>query len=229
MKLSLPKNYEMQVKIKIPDQDKIRSFLMSWYIIGFAGFALTYTYDLFRHLISLSILLSVVLLLLYHSNWSRTFIITSLLIFAGGWLIELAGTKTGFPFGHYQYTGLLSPLIADVPLILGLNWFFLVYCSFVITSFIPVSLTLRALAGALMMTAYDLLLEPFAIHTGMWIWEGDRVPLSNYIAWFVLSFVFIRIMFINPPEKNNKLGILLFIYQTAFFAALVLTWKLLSL
>lgn len=219
----------MQLKARIPEQDKIRSFLLSWYMIGFAGFAFTYTYDIFRQLISLSILLSVVLLLLYHKNWSLKFLISAFIIISCGWLVELIGTKTGFPFGHYYYTDLLFPLVAGVPLILGINWLFLVYCTFIISSYIPAPKNLRALAGALLMTAYDLLLEPFAIHTGMWTWEGDRVPLTNYIAWFVLSFVFIRLMYINPPEKQNRLGIHIFIYQSAFFAALVLTWKLMSL
>lgn len=219
----------MPVKLKLPEQDKIKSFLMSYYIIGFAGFTINYTYDLFRHLISFSILLSVVLLLVYHKNWSKTFIITGLIIFAGGWIIELIGTKTGFPFGEYSYSNLLTPLIAGVPLILGLNWIFLVYCSFIITSFIPAAKTFRSLIAAGLMTGYDLLLEPFAINTGMWIWEGGKVPLSNFIAWFVLSFIFVRLMYINPAEKENKLGIFLFVYQLGFFAALVLTWKLLNL
>lgn len=219
----------MPSKINIPDQDSIKSFLMSYYIIGFAGFSITYTYDFFRLLISFSILLSLTLLLLYHKNWSRRFITTGVIIIVGGWIVELIGTKTGFPFGEYGYSRLLRPLIAGVPLILGLNWLFLVYCSFVITSYIPAANTIRALAGALLMTGYDLLLEPFAIHTGMWTWQGNKVPLSNYIAWFVLSFLFIRLMYINPPEKNNKLGIYLYVYQAGLFAALLLTWKLLSL
>ena len=219
----------MAPAIKIPDQDKLRSFLMSYYIIGFAGFSIDLTYNLFRNLISFSIILSVLLLLLHHNNWSRKFIITSLIIFFGGWLSELLGTKTGFPFGEYYYSNLLKPLVGGVPLILGLNWFFLVYCSFVISSFIPAARTIQSLAGALLMTGYDLLLEPFAIHTGMWKWESGNVPLSNYIAWFILSFIFIRLIFINPPEKNNRLAIFLFVFQSGFFAALILTWKLLSL
>ncbi|MBN1388576.1 MAG: carotenoid biosynthesis protein [Bacteroidales bacterium] len=219
----------MPAKLNIPDPERIKSFLMSYYIIGFAGFSINISYDLFRQLISFSILLSLALLLVYHKNWSRTFIITALIIITGGWLIELIGTKTGFPFGEYEYSNLLRPLIAGVPLILGLNWLFLVYCSFVITSFIPAANTLRAMAGALLMTGYDFLLEPFAIHTGMWTWQEDKVPLSNYIAWFVISFVFVRLLYINPPEKDNKLGIFLFIYQAGLFAALLLTWKLLSL
>ncbi|MBS0012262.1 MAG: carotenoid biosynthesis protein [Bacteroidales bacterium] len=219
----------MPSRIKIPGQAKIRSFLMSYYIIGFAGFVIGPTYDIFRNLISFSILLSAVLLLLYHRNWSSKFILTLIIIFVLGWLIELIGTKTGFPFGEYSYTRLLVPLLAGVPVILGLNWVFLVYCSFVITSFIPAAKSIRALAGAFLMTAYDFVLEPFAMHTGMWSWEGDKVPLSNYIAWFLASFIFIRLMYINPTEKQNKLGIFLFVYQLAFFASLVLTWKILGL
>lgn len=216
----------MRAKLKIPSRDKIRSFLLSWYIIGFAGFAIPCSYDIFRRLISLSILLSVLLMLIYHHGWTPKFIITASIIFIFGWAIELMGTHTGFPFGHYEYTGLLLPQLAEVPLILGLNWFFLVYSCFIISSFIPAGNTVRSLAGALLMTGYDLLLEPFAIHTGMWIWQDDSVPLTNYIAWFVISFIFIRLMFINPPEKHNKPAIFVFIYQCAFFAALVLSWKI---
>jgi putative membrane protein len=219
----------MPAKLNIPDQERIKSFLMSYYIIGFAGFAINISYDLFRQLISFSILLSLALLLLYHKNWSRTFIITGLIIISGGWLVELIGTKTGFPFGEYEYLGLLWPLIAGVPLILGLNWLFLVYCSFIITSFIPAAKTFRSITGALLMTGYDLLLEPFARHTGMWMWQEDKVPLSNYIAWFVISFIFLRLLYINPPEKDNRLGIFLFVYQSGLFAALLLTWKLMNL
>ena len=219
----------MLSNIKVPGQDKIKSFLMSYYIIGFVGFVFGPTYNIFRYLISFSILLSAVLLLIHHHNWSRNFIIISVIIFCGGWLIELIGTKTGFPFGEYYYTGLLVPQIAGVPLILGLNWLFLVYCSFIITSFIPLPNTIRAIAGAVLMTSYDLLLEPFAVYTEMWVWQADRVPVNNYIAWFIASFIFIRLMYVNPPEKENKLGIFLFVYQAGFFGALVLTWKLLSL
>lgn len=219
----------MKAAVKIPSQDKIRSFLLSWYIIGFAGFVISHTYDIFRHLISFSILLSAVLVMLHHRNRSLRFLLVSLIIFAGGWTIELIGTKTGFPFGTYSYTRLLIPQLAGVPLILGLNWFFLVYCSFIITSFIPSSDTVRSLAGALMMTGYDLFLEPFASYTGMWVWEGGTIPFSNYISWFIISFIFLRLMYINPPEKQNKPAIFVFVYQCAFFAALVLSWKIFSL
>ncbi len=220
---------ERKKLLRIPGQDKIRSFLMSYYMIGFAGFVINYTYDIFRQLISVSIVLSVVLMMLYHRNWSRRFMVVSLIIFVCGWGIEFIGTKTGFPFGAYSYTRLLVPLLGGVPLILGLNWFFLVYCTFVISSFIPSTNTVRSLAGALMMTAYDLLLEPFATHTGMWEWEAGTIPLSNYISWFVISFIFLRLMYINKPEKQNKPGIYVFVFQAGFFAALVLTWKIMSL
>ena len=50
---------ESKKLLKIPGQDKIRSFLMSYYMIGFAGFVINYTYDIFRQLISVSIVLSV--------------------------------------------------------------------------------------------------------------------------------------------------------------------------
>ena len=40
------------------------------------------------------------------------------------------------------------------------------------------------------MTAFDILMEPAAMALNYWNWENGVVPFQNYLAWFVLSFIF---------------------------------------
>jgi len=58
-----------------------------------------------------------------------------------------------------------------------------------------------ALAG-LLCTIYDFILEPFATTVkGYWIWSDGTVPPLNYIAWFVLSTILIRLF---APAISNR-------------------------
>ena len=42
--------------------------------------------------------------------------------------VELVGTKTGMLFGDYSYGKVLGPALQGVPLIIGINWFIMMYC-----------------------------------------------------------------------------------------------------
>jgi len=55
---------------------------------------------------------------------------------------------------------------------------------------------------------------------GLWYWDKGIIPMQNYVAWFVCSFVLIRLyLWLAKPEQNPVAASLLVI-QTAFFAAL---------
>ena len=39
--------------------------------------------------------------------------------------------------------------------------------------------------GAVCMVLLDVIIEPFAVHYGLWTWKGRVLPsIVNYIAWF---------------------------------------------
>ena len=91
----------------------------------------------------------------------------------------------------------------------------------------------RALIGAALMVVYDFALEPAAIDMDMWNWGGP-VPMQNYIAWFIISFVLI--WFADKTEmvnRKNKIAAPLFFIQLLFFILLNVwmfmnnTWDLL--
>jgi uncharacterized membrane protein len=47
-----------------------------------------------------------------------------------GFLAELLGTNTGFPFGKYYYTDFLDPKVFGVPEVVPLIWFVISYLTF---------------------------------------------------------------------------------------------------
>jgi uncharacterized membrane protein len=109
-------------------------------------------------------------------------------------LVERVGTRTGLPFGRYEYTGALRPRVGDVPAIVPLAWFAMAVPSREVAHAAlgerssPVR---RVLLGAAAMTAWDLFLDPQMVGEGYWRWAREGryrgIPVSNYFGWFVTS------------------------------------------
>jgi len=127
-----------------------------------------------------------------------------IIILVGAFGIETFGAKTGFPFGAYTYTDRFGPMLGLVPLTIPLAWHVVVTNAlFLVRAIAPhlPRLAESALAG-LLCTIYDFILEPFATTVkGYWIWSDGTVPPLNYIAWFVLSTILIRLF---APAISNR-------------------------
>jgi len=110
--------------------------------------------------------------------------------------IETFGTITSFPFGDYHYTDRFGPMLGVVPLTIPLAWHVVVTNAlFLLRAVAPhiSRLTEAALAG-LLCTLYDFVLEPFATTVKhYWIWTGGTIPPLNYVAWFILSGLLVRV------------------------------------
>ena len=121
------------------------------------------------------------------------------------WIFEEIGVATGLIYGPYHYTSTLGPWLGSVPVLIPLAWFMLVYPSYVVANLIvdgwPVGtpggrghLVRLALLGALVMTAWDLVVDPILSGptVGAWVWERGGpyygVPLQNYVGWIVTTF-----------------------------------------
>ncbi len=205
--------------------DKIRSinlvpYLFIFYAIGLAGMVIPYTHEIFKALVPLNLLLNVGLLLVYHGNITMRFVFYAFLIFFLGLLIEILGVETGVIFGEYAYGTTLGPKIFHTPLMIGVNWFMLVYITLTISHRFFEVRYFRVLMAAVMMVVYDFALEPAAIALNMWSW-GGAVPMQNYIAWLVISFILIYISdHARLVEPKNKIAAPLFYVQILFFIGL---------
>lgn len=141
---------------------------------------------------------------LYGVRGMLTFIAICLAV---GNLVENLGVRTGVPFGHYYFTGVMGPKILVVPVFLGLAYVGMAYLSWTLARLIlrethrPLAgsrvITLALLASAIMLS-WDLSMDPvWSTIVRAWVWqEGGRyfgVPFSNFLGWFLTVYVFYQL------------------------------------
>jgi putative membrane protein len=196
--------------------------ILTWYfLVGIAGLVIPVTREWFIRAVPFTLLLSLVLLYLFHGKITWRVVMISLLVFTAGLLLEMIGVATGLIFGEYQYGATLGIKIFHTPLIIGVNWLILVYCSMAIAGRYVDSPYFRSIVAASMMVVYDFALEPAAIRLDMWHWTGGAVPLQNYLAWFVIALALNYLAgWLKLPNRDNKLAGPLFFIQLAFFVVL---------
>ena len=198
----------------------IKIIIAVYYAVGVAGLILPATSALFQRLVPLTLISSIVVLLAFHAKWEKKHV----WVFAGiallGFLVEVLGIATGLVFGEYAYGNSLGFKILGTPPIIGINWLLLTYSVYGILENTRISAVEKTLAGALMLVGFDIVLEPVAIALDMWSWGGGVVPLQNYVAWFVISIVFLGMMHLAKVRTNNPLAAFMFFVQLAFFISL---------
>ena len=113
----------------------------------------------------------------------------------GGILVEAVGTRTGWPFGRYDYNQRLGWTVLGVPVVVALAWAMMGW---------PALLAARRAGsmwvGAAILTTWDLFLDPQMVRDGHWYWAPTRwpklhgIPISNSIGWFGVAMVMMLIL-----------------------------------
>jgi putative membrane protein len=198
------------------------AFLILFFAVGIAGLAIPASHSLFVRLTPLSLLLSLSVLLLFHTEWKLRLVIYFLIVFVAGLLLEAIGVNTGVIFGEYAYGPVLGIKIWGTPLMIGVNWLMLTYTTWDMTGRIRIPVAFRVTAAAAIMVIFDFIMEPVAISMDMWKWTGDAIPLQNYLAWFVISLMFFTLAALIKIEVRNKISIPLWLILFTFFILLQL-------
>lgn len=197
------------------------SVLIIIHLVGIVGLLTPYK-PYFSALTPFTLILSFLLLLVNHKKHFFPWAIGLLLVGVAGYGVEVLGIQTGFPFGNYVYGKNLGVKIYDTPLLIGLNWAMLIYCtSRIFNVFKPIYL--QAGIGAALMLLYDFALEPAAIELGLWQWQGNSIPMSNYISWFIISFIMHWAILKFLPKSPNKIAMPLYLIQFIFFVIINLS------
>ncbi|MEO0471696.1 MAG: carotenoid biosynthesis protein [Bacteroidota bacterium] len=197
-------------------------FLVIWHQVGVIGLHLEETRLLFQQLVPLNLLLSTACLTFFHRKWNFTFGVFCLAVFWMGYLIEVLGVRTGLIFGNYAYGNSLGPKVSSVPPMIGLNWLMLTYMGGVIANSVLKHPLLGPAIGATLMVLMDIMIEPMAIRYDFWIWDGGSIPLQNYIAWWVISYVFVYGFYALKMNIRNQIAGPLYVIQFLFFAIFLL-------
>jgi uncharacterized membrane protein len=141
---------------------------------------------------------------LYTLGWRHTLVFFGLSAVIS-WVFEQAGVATGLVYGPYHYTDVLGVKLGHVPLLIPLAWFMMIYPSYVIANLLsddppfgsrgsPWRIAWLALLSALVMTAWDLVVDPVLSGPAAraWVWEQGGpyfgVPLRNYVGWILTTF-----------------------------------------
>ena len=160
------------------------------------------------------------------------------LCFITGMAVEMIGVKTGLLFGQYHYGNVLGQKVFNVPLLIGINWFIVVYCSGVVVTLYhnwlqekynqdgrilsPAVMSFSFITdAALLTTIFDWLMEPVAVKLGFWQWNGSgEIPYFNYLCWFVISSLLLAVFRRLRFDKENHFAVHLLLIQLLFFGAL---------
>ncbi len=147
-----------------------------------------------------------------------------------GFLAEVLGTNSGFPFGEYYYTNFLGSKFLGVPVVVPLVWFVIAYLSYSIVAgnltppsshpnFTGSSLFAKTvLLAAFGAVAWDFMIDPMFSSYGYWVWTGqflplpelDGIPLTNFVGWFVLVALMIALcLWVIPPSRKGSRSSLL--------------------
>jgi putative membrane protein len=205
--------------IFLNNKDKIGiAILAMFHLIGWIGLSFTPYSSFFALLTPLNLLLTLGVILYFHQSFTKNFFIFLIVSFLIGFFVEVAGVHTGRIFGEYAYSNVLGPRLFEVPLMIGVNWFLLLYTIGAFLSSLSFSKTTNVILGAALMTATDFFIEPFAINYKLWEWtDTGKVPLQNYAAWFAISYFLFRLYFYLDFTKENKVAAFAFFIMLIFF------------
>jgi len=185
----------------------------------------------------INLLLMFALLVWTQKEKNKFFILFTVAAIVIGFIVEVIGVNTNLLFGHYTYGEVLGFKWQQVPLIIGINWFIILYCCGISTQTLMQKISakiseekqlapasIKALSviidGATLATILDWFIEPVAIKLHFWQWKDQQVPGYNYICWLIISIAILSIFHFCNFNKQNKFAIHLLMIQCMFFLIL---------
>ncbi|MCJ7652402.1 MAG: carotenoid biosynthesis protein [Actinobacteria bacterium] len=217
-------------------------------------------------------MLSMLAILIWHSvtvKGVRQTVAFFLLSWAISWFCEFIGHNYGWFFGKYHYTGTLGPRIGGVPILIIVTWSVLMYSAFMLIDWLigmkgekrarswwgkTLWAGLIAAASAMLVCAWDLMVDPFAtsrvwmiaVHRDpWWYWINGGpylkelpglkvrggVPIGNFVGWWLAPFFVVFIFYLIFQKPNIVSGKLvntvpLLTYFYVYFAVVVVVLEM---
>lgn len=205
-------------------EQKIKYLLWAIHFFGIIGMLVPISKPIFLAATAYNLFFCCFSIILFHQNLTKQFLYSCIIIFVGGFVLEIIGVASGVVFGQYQYGNTLGAKFFGVPLSIGANWLSLTYIFSYFSQNISEYLIknksssiVNSIIAATGMVLLDVLIEQVAIRYDYWSWYNNTIPLRNYLAWWLFAFLFsFFLQKINGLLKNNISNTLL-ILQLLFF------------
>lgn len=199
-------------------------FIIVFHIVGFVGFSLPHLHEFFISFVPFHLLLMASILLINQKEYNKEFWLGLGFVYLSGYLVEVVGVSSQAIFGAYTYGNTLGYKVAQVPLLIGVNWVILVFCvGAVLKKHFKHLRNIKSLIGAAILVFVDFLIEPIAVRFDYWSWANSTIPLQNYVAWFIVCFILLRVYYQLDFRKSNPVALTLLISQVLFFIGLNVT------
>ncbi len=150
--------------------------------------------------------------------------------------VETAAITTGFPYGHFAYSEHLGfKLFGYVPWTVAFAWTPLAIGAWAAAAQFTSNVPLRIGAGTLVLTAFDLVLDPGAVYLNFWQYPDGGVfygvPMSNFAGWLLTgaiglaiieAFRYVVLPLLPVPVQlmSSAVAIVLFWTMIAFFGGM---------
>ena len=190
-----------------------------------------YDTALFSGMTPYNLILMFILLIWNEEEKNKRFLNAFLVAFYVGLIVELIGVNTHQLFGYYTYGNVLGLKFFGVPVLIGVNWFIIVFSAYILADLLLGKLYfnkkhskniffarfLQPLVGASIAVLFDWLMEPVALRLGFWNWDDSKIPVFNYTCWFIFSFLISCAFQVLRIGLTNWFAPFLICIQTIFF------------
>lgn len=136
-------------------------------------------------------------------------------------IVESMAIITGFPYGEFSYSSELGfKIFGIVPWTVFFAWTPLILAAYVCVRKLLDHLYLRIVALAVLLTAFDMVLDPGAVKMGFWSfaekgWFYD-VPLTNFLGWLLSGALGALIFELFVSKVNPLLPVPVQLMQSGF-------------
>ena len=186
--------------------------VLLFHVCGAIGILFSSHKEWFIQNTALNLYLMALLLIVTQKQKNIAFFLFFIVTYIVGFGVEWIGINTNALFGVYKYGTVLGVTKGGVPLLIGINWFIIIFCAGNVSMRLyswsdkklaaagaevkpAIKLMSFITDGAFMATLFDFLIEPVAVKLGYWRWLGNGgIPLYNYACWFVISAVLLTVV-----------------------------------
>lgn len=197
----------------------LKAILVVIYLVGIVGFSQAKFRDTLLPASGIVLYLSTLAIALASKNKIK-FLVFMAIAFIIGFGAEVIGVNTAYLFGNYVYGINLGPKLLNVSIVIGLLWGVLALGAASIIDQMAIFNRWKVFFGAVIMLGVDLIMEPVAIANEFWSWDGENVPLYNYVCWFLIAILLQLILRKFKLNEKNKVYNTLLILMIVFFGFL---------